>query len=137
MAYSRSGAAVKTDTSGACWNLLAHHWNRSMSRASHGIDHVRWPQSFLNSSRLTLCRQSLYRAYPTAWIFLSCPPDPSVRCISPGFYAVIGASAMLGGVTRMTSASLNYSIPTTLVTLWITVSLVVILFEVCVFLSCL
>ncbi|KAF8909322.1 Cl-channel protein [Gymnopilus junonius] len=49
-----------------------------------------------------LIMQSLYRAYPTAWMFLSCPPDPSVGCISPGFYAVIGASAMLGGVTRMT-----------------------------------
>ncbi|KAF8871065.1 Cl-channel protein [Gymnopilus junonius] len=58
-----------------------------------------------------LIMQSLYRAYPTAWMFLSCPPDPSVGCISPGFYAVIGASAMLGGVTRMT------------------ISLVVILFE--------
>lgn len=54
-----------------------------------------------------LNRQSLYRAYPTAWIFLACPPDPSVRCISPGFYAVIGASAMLAGVTRMTSVLVN------------------------------
>jgi hypothetical protein len=35
-------------------------------------------------------------------LFSACPPDPTVRCIYPGFYAVIGASSMLAGVTRMT-----------------------------------
>ncbi|KAI9429598.1 voltage gated chloride channel-domain-containing protein [Lactarius indigo] len=58
-----------------------------------------------------LLTQGLYRAYPKAWFFSACPPDPTVRCIYPPFYAVIGASSMVAGVTRMT------------------VSLVVIVFE--------
>ncbi|KAJ1306571.1 hypothetical protein OPQ81_007572 [Rhizoctonia solani] len=53
--------------------------------------------------------QGWHRAYPTAWIFSSCAPEG--QCIFPGFYSVIGAAAMLGGVTRMT------------------ISLVVIMFE--------
>jgi len=55
------------------------------------------------TSDMSIFSQAIHRAYPDAWIFSACPPDPSARCIFPGFYAVIGASALLGGVTRMTS----------------------------------
>ncbi|CAG8449251.1 8998_t:CDS:10 [Scutellospora calospora] len=46
---------------------------------------------------------------PGFWLFASCEPD--VQCITPGMYAMVGAAATFGGVTRMT------------------VSLVVIMFE--------
>lgn len=36
-------------------------------------------------------------------MFSACPSEQTIPCVSPGFYSVIGAAAMLGGVTRMTS----------------------------------
>lgn len=75
-------------------------------------------------------RQAVHHAYPSAWIFSACPPDPSERCISLGFYAVIGASAMLGGVTRMTSISTSLMADVPYSCIIRAVSLVVILFEV-------
>ncbi|KAF9115074.1 hypothetical protein BGX27_008997 [Mortierella sp. AM989] len=47
--------------------------------------------------------------HPGFWIFAACQPD--VPCVTPGSYAMVGAAAFMGGVTRMT------------------VSLVIIMFE--------
>ncbi|KAG0197375.1 hypothetical protein BGX28_009125 [Mortierella sp. GBA30] len=47
--------------------------------------------------------------HPGFWLFASCLPD--VPCVTPGSYAMVGAAASMGGVTRMT------------------VSLVIIMFE--------
>jgi chloride channel 3/4/5 len=38
--------------------------------------------------------------HPTFFPFASCEPD--IPCVTPGTYAIIGAAAALGGVTRMT-----------------------------------
>lgn len=38
--------------------------------------------------------------HPTFFAFANCEPD--IPCVTPGTYAIIGAAAALGGVTRMT-----------------------------------
>ncbi|KAG0257001.1 hypothetical protein BGZ95_005350 [Linnemannia exigua] len=53
--------------------------------------------------------QAWQTSHPGFWMFASCLPD--VPCVTPGSYAMVGAAAFMGGVTRMT------------------VSLVIIMFE--------
>ncbi|KAL5038637.1 glycerol ethanol, ferric requiring protein [Batrachochytrium dendrobatidis] len=58
-------------------------------------------------------------AYPHLDLFFSCPPEKS--CVTPGMYALLGAMAGLGGVTKLTvsltvimyelTGTLNYIIP--------------------------
>ena len=40
------------------------------------------------------------QAHPTWLLFQNCEPDK--QCVTPGTYAIVGAAAALGGVTRMT-----------------------------------
>ncbi len=44
--------------------------------------------------------QHWQETYPHLWVFSGCVPDS--QCITPGTYAMVGAAAALGGVTRMT-----------------------------------
>ncbi|TPX33883.1 hypothetical protein SmJEL517_g03332 [Synchytrium microbalum] len=45
--------------------------------------------------------QYIQETNPTWFIFSSCPPG-GAQCVTPGTYAMVGAAAFLGGVTRMT-----------------------------------
>ena len=125
---SRQPYSLTRTSVGSSWHIHAHHRHRCMPWTGNGIDHVGCVGQGDESKLTLMFRQDVQRWYPDAWMFTSCPPDPSVRCISPGFYAVVGAAAMLGGVTRMTSACLSLS--EIAFTNRAIVSIVVILFEV-------
>ena len=68
-----------------------------------------------------------YRDNLPMWLQTECAQNES--CIMPGLYAMVGAAAALGGVTRMTVCTYNLYNIWVLISIFFQVSLVVIMFE--------
>lgn len=53
---------------------------------------------------------ALYRGFSGWQVFTTCPLGDHEQCVDPGVYALLGATAVLSGYTRMTSC-----VPTSLI----------------------